>query len=112
MKTGAFIFTSKRMVKEYVNRYVEGVEPISTKDIRVIGFNEDPSNFRILLSTPASEEYYGVHYDRENDNLDSYIYKKVGKKAEEKKSRNRFYNDYRYGREVDIQNDDNDDVDE
>lgn len=112
MKTGEFIFTSKRMVKEYVNRYVEGAKLISTKEIKVIGFNEDPLNFRILLSTPASEEYYGVHYDKKNNSLDSYIYKKVGKKACEKKSRNRFYNDYRYGREVDIQNDDNDDIDE
>lgn len=112
MKTGNFIFTSKRMVKEYVNRYVEGVDNISTKDIQVIGFNEDPRSFRILLSTPASEEYYGVSYDKENDSLNSYIYKKVGKRVCGKNSRNKWFNDYRFHREDDEKKYDNDSIDE
>lgn len=111
MKKGEFIYTSKRMVKEYVNRYVEGVEHISSKDIQVIGFNEDLTSYRILLTTPTSEEYYGVSYDKENDNLNSYIYKKVGQRVVGKKNRNRFYNDYRYGIEGDELYD-NDSVDE
>lgn len=101
MKTGDFIYTSKRMVKEYVNRYVDGTNHISSKDVQVIGFHEDPSIIRLLLTTPTSEEYYGVSYDKENEKLNSYIYKKVGQRVIGKKNRNRFYNDYRYGIEGD-----------
>lgn len=101
MKKGEFIYTSKRMVKEYVNRYVEGVDHISSKDIQVIGFNDDLDSYRILLSTPTSEEYYGVSYDKGNDKLHSYIYKKVGKRVIGKKNKSRYYNDYELNREDD-----------
>lgn len=101
MKKGDFIYTSKRMVKEYINRYMEGVEHISSKDVEVIGFNDEPGSFRILLSTPTSEEFYGVSYDKENDKLNSYIYKKVGKRVIGKKNKNRYYSDYEYSREDD-----------
>ena len=101
MKKGEFIYTSKRMVKEYVNRYMEGVDRISSKDVEVIGFNDEPGSLRILLSTPTSEEFYGVSYDKETDNLHSYIYKKVGKRIVGKKNKNRYYNDYEYSREDD-----------
>lgn len=112
MKKGDFIYTSKRMVKEYVNRYIEGANHISSKDIQVIGFNDDLSNYRILLTAPTSEEYYGVSYDKENDNLNSYIYKKVGQRVVGKKNKNRYYSDYEYGRKDDVKSYDNDSITE
>lgn len=82
MKKGEFIGISKRMVKEYHNRYVEKMKDyqiIKSTDVEVIGFDEDETCYRILLITPTPDDlYYGVTYDKSTDKLYSYTYKKVG----------------------------------
>ena len=83
MKKGEFITISKRMVKEYFNRYenkTSDIQRITTRDVQVFGFNEDDDKYSILLTTPASDQnFYGVTYSKSTDELHSYIYKKVGK---------------------------------
>lgn len=83
MKKGEFIYTSKRMLKEYINRYVnkENGKRITVHDVLVIGFHDESDMYRILLSVPTSEDlFYGVTYDKSKDELYSYIYRKTGKK--------------------------------
>lgn len=93
MKKGEFIQVSKMMVKESFNRHIcdtSKTEKISANDVEVIGFHEDPNGYKILLQTPISDGlYYGVSYDINTDNLNSYTYKKVGKRVNGRK--NKFY---------------------
>ena len=75
MKKGEFINVSKRMVKEYFNKYVagkDGIEKISLSDVCVVGFSHIDGNYKILLSTPISDGlYYRVTYDKNTDELSS-----------------------------------------
>lgn len=86
MKKGELIDVSKRMVREYYNRYVEekeGLGKISLNDVEVIGFHEDSNNYRVLLSTPTTDGlYYEVVYDHEKDELKSYAYRKAKEKSQ------------------------------
>lgn len=79
MKKGEFINVSKRMVKEYFNKYVvgkDGIEKISCCDICVVGFSHVDGNYKILLSTPITDDvYYKVIYDKESDELKSTLVK-------------------------------------
>lgn len=96
MKKGEFLSISKRMVKEYFDRYVENkgdIQTIKVSDVEVIGFDEDDDNYRAILITPGSDElYYGTTYYKETDKLHSYVYKKVGKRTNGKKNKiNRYF---------------------
>lgn len=99
MKKGELIDVSKRMVREYYNRYVEekeGLENISLNDIEVIGFHEDSDNYRVLLSTPTTDGlYYEVVCDQKTNELKSYTYRKAKEKAQVKDKG--YYRTY-YGR--------------
>ena len=71
-----FISVSKRMVKEYYNRYVAGTddEQIRLRGITVIGFSNTDGNYKIILSTPKSDGViYKVTYNRDKDEIKSYI---------------------------------------
>lgn len=95
MKKGEFLNISKRMVKEYFDRYVQkgDIQTIKASDIEVIGFNEDDDNYRAILITPGSDElYYGTTYYKQTDKIHSYVYKKVGKRMNGKKNKiNRYF---------------------
>lgn len=97
MKKGEFLNISKRMVKEYFDRYVRkgNVQTIKVSEVEVIGYDEDDNNYRAILITPGSDElYYGTTYYKETGKIHSYIYKKVGKRVNGKKSRvSRYYTD-------------------
>ena len=100
MKKGELIDVSKRMVREYYNRYVmeekEGLEKISLNDVEVIGFHEDGNDYRVLLSTPTTDGlYYEVVCDRKTNEMKSYAYKKAKEKAQVKDKG--YYRTY-YGR--------------
>lgn len=89
MKKGEFIRISKRMVKEYVNRYIDETKHISQYDVSVMAFSENKNAYRILLTTPASEDlYYGVTYEKDTDKLYSYTYKKLENRVRGKKNKN------------------------
>lgn len=79
-----FINVSKRMVKEYFNKYVaekEGIKELSLSDIYVVGFNSVEGNYKILLSTPVSDGvYYKVTYNKEKDELKSSTVKTFDKR--------------------------------
>lgn len=81
MKKGEFIRVSKRMVKEYYNRYVavrEEIPKITRTNVVLIDYEECSEYFRAILITTESEgNHYGVTYDRKANELYSYIYKKA-----------------------------------
>lgn len=89
MKKGEFIRISKRMVKEYFNRYIcelNSVKKISVNDVEVVGFSNESDSYRLILQTPDSDDlYYGVTYNKDTDTLYSYTYKKVGRRINGKK---------------------------
>lgn len=90
MKKGEFLNISKRMVKEYFDRYVQkgDIQTLKVSDVEVIGFDEDDDNYRAILITPDSDElYYGTTYYKETDKMHSYVYKKVGKRTNGKKNK-------------------------
>lgn len=99
MTKGELIDVSKRMVREYYNRYVEekeGLNKISLDDVEVIGFHDETNNYRILLSTPTTDGiYYEVVYDCETNELRSYVYRKAREKTHGKDKG--YYRTY-YGR--------------
>lgn len=72
-----FIDVSKRMVKEYLSRYLG--EEINIDDVQLIKFHDEPSIYKTLLIAPYSDEiYYEVVYDKDSEQLRSYIYKNDG----------------------------------
>lgn len=91
MKKGEFIRTSKRMVKEYYNRYIakDYMRKIMVGDIEVIDFVDDKNNYRIILSTLTwDNRFYGVTYNKHSKELHSYIYESddfrvIGKEIKE-----------------------------
>lgn len=79
MKKQEFINVSKNMVAEYINTF--GENKISMRDVYVVGFHDTPENYRILLSTQASDEfYYEVIYKKDTKGIHSYVYRKAGKR--------------------------------
>lgn len=91
MKKGEFLNISKRMVKEYFDRYIQekgDIQTIKASEVEVIGFSEDDDNYRAILIAPGSDElYYGTTYYKNTDKLHSYIYTKVGKRTNGKKDK-------------------------
>lgn len=80
MKKGEFIYTSKRMVREYFNRYVNKTDKpkITLNDIRVVDFRNKQDNYKVLLTTLHQDNlYYGVTYYKDTNKMRSYIYKKL-----------------------------------
>ena len=81
MKKGEFINVSKRMVKEYFNRYIDNpgdIRKITSKDVVVIDFRDEPNVYRVILVTMTSESlFYGVTYYKDTDEIHSYIYEKI-----------------------------------
>lgn len=84
MKVGEFIDVSKRMVKEYVNRYViqNEIEKITKNEIVVINFSNDIDSYEILLTTMGFGDLsYSVRYDKKEDKLYSdLIFLKINKR--------------------------------
>lgn len=84
MKVGEFIDVSKRMVKEYVNRYViqNEIEKITKNEIVVINFSNDTDSYEILLTTMGFGDLsYSVRYDKKEDKLYSdLIFLKINKR--------------------------------
>lgn len=80
MEKGEFITVSKRMVREYFNRYVKevGARNIVLNDVRVIDFRDRTDNYKVLLTTWTSDLYFGVTYYKDTNKIRSYMYKKVG----------------------------------
>lgn len=79
MKKGEFISVSKRMVKEYFNRYLDKDNRLSSKDIQIIGFNEEENRYGALLIIPdkdvtCHQVIYEVVYNIDSDSIQSYIY--------------------------------------
>ena len=85
MKVGEFIDVSKRMVKEYVNRYViqNEIEKITKNEIVVINFSNDIDSYEILLTTMGFGDLsYSVRYDKKEDKLYSdLIFLKINKNS-------------------------------
>lgn len=89
MSKQEFISVAKRMVTEYINVFINKGK-ISVGDVCVIGFHDTPDHYRILLSVPASDEfYYEVVYDKNTTGIHSYAYKKVGKRVIGKRFNNK-----------------------
>lgn len=84
MKTGNIIRLSKRMVIEYINRYVKKTkddEKATYKDVHIIGFHDEPEDHRVLIYSPITDDlYYEVTCDKDTDEMHSYIYRRVRKK--------------------------------
>ncbi|MBR6641156.1 MAG: hypothetical protein IKL08_03065 [Clostridia bacterium] len=77
MKVGEFIDISKRMVKEYVNRYLieDDSQKITKNEVVVMDFDETPDSYEILLTTiDMGELSYGVTYDKHEDKIHSRIH--------------------------------------
>lgn len=82
MKIEELIETSKRMVVEYYNRYVQNVEPdmsdttITTDDVEVVNICEDDDN-KIYVTLKNNEDawlLYNITYDQNTDTItESYI---------------------------------------
>ena len=82
MKIEELIDTSKRMVVEYYNRYVQNVEPdmsdttITTNDVEVVNICEDNDN-KIYVTLKNNEDawlLYNITYDQNTDTItESYI---------------------------------------
>lgn len=91
MKKGEFISVAKNMVTEYFNVFVDKEDlKISVNDICVVGFHDTPESYRIILSTPRSDDFfYEVVYDKNTKGLYSYAYRKVGKRIVGKRVTNR-----------------------
>ena len=91
MKKGEIIQTGKRMVVEYFNKYVnksKGFRRISERNVRVIGVCDETDIYRVLLIVPGWYGiYYGVSYNYTTNKINSYIYKKVGKRINGRKER-------------------------
>lgn len=80
MKKGEFINLSKRMVREYYNRYSNGPDgfwKIRTSNVIVLDFQDEPDIYRILLVTIPETLFYGVTYYKGEDRIHSYIYENV-----------------------------------
>lgn len=80
MKKCEFINLSKRMVKEYYNRYSNGPDgfwKIRTSNVIVIDFQDEPDTYRVLLVTIPETLFYGVTYYKNTDKIHSYIYESV-----------------------------------
>lgn len=81
MNKEEFVNVSKRMVKEYFNRYIidNEDEEIRENDIQVISLGDTPEQYKITLTTPDLENlYYGITYDKNTKKLHSFIYEKDG----------------------------------
>lgn len=81
MKKSEIIDVSKRMVKEYYNRYIaepKGIEKITSKDVRIVTFNDNPYKCQLILATATDDDlHYGVSYNKRKKEMNSYIYKKI-----------------------------------
>ena len=81
MNKEEFVNVSKRMVKEYFNRYIaeDEDEEIRERDIQIIMLGDTPEHYKATLTTPDLENlYYGVTYDKKTKKLHSFIYEKEG----------------------------------
>ena len=81
MNKEEFVNISKRMVKEYFNRYILDDDDYELKeqDIQVIMLGDTDECYKITLTTPDLENlYYGVTYDKKTKKLHSFIYEKEG----------------------------------
>lgn len=77
MKKSEFIDVSKRMVKEYVNRYIikNDEEKITKFEVVVMNFNDNPDSYEILLTTiDMGELSYIVIYDKVKDKIYSSVH--------------------------------------
>lgn len=77
MKIGEFIDISKRMVKEYVNRYLveDDSQKITKHEVVVMDFDDTPESYEILLTTiDMGELSYGVTYDKHEGKMYSRIH--------------------------------------
>lgn len=73
-----FINVSKRMVKEYYNRYVAKTdeEQIRLRNVHIVGLSDINGDYKIILSTPNFDgTIYKVTYDKIKDEIKSYIEK-------------------------------------
>lgn len=73
-----FISVSKRMVKEYYNRYVAKTdeEQIRLRNVHVVGLSDINGDYKIILSTPNFDgTIYKVTYDKIKDEIKSHIEK-------------------------------------
>lgn len=84
MKVGEFVNVSKRMVKEYFNRYVvspNGFQPIKSTDVKTVNFDSDDYIYDIYLVVPNTDYViYAVRYDRVAKQIYSTILNNVFKK--------------------------------
>lgn len=79
MKKGEFISTSRRMVKEYVNRYILKDDHITADEITLIGFSNIEGNLKcVMYSSRTPEIVYKITYNKENDEISSELIKKNG----------------------------------
>lgn len=81
MNKEEFVNVSKRMVKEYFNRYIidDEDEEIREQDVQIISLGDTDEYYKITLTTPDLENlYYGVTYDKATKKLHSFIYEKDG----------------------------------
>ena len=81
MNKEEFINISKRMVKEYFNRYIidNTDDEIKDSDVQVVIFDDTSDHYKTTLTTPDLENlYYGVTYDKRTQKLYSFIYEKDG----------------------------------
>lgn len=78
MKIGEFISVSKRMVKEYFNRYVassNGFQPIKKLDVKTIDFTDKEDRYDISFIVPYTDNsIYRVRYNKFTNMVDSIIY--------------------------------------
>lgn len=80
MKKREFISISKRMVKEYYNRFIakNGIQKITRDNVETIQYEETNCSLKAILITHTDDEIlYGVTYDKALDRLNSYIYNEV-----------------------------------
>lgn len=94
MTQGKIISLSKRMVKEHFNRHVvrtDDVKKITVKDVNVMNFEDKPDSYKLILSVlDVDKLYYGITYDKNKDEVHSYIYEKddfrlIGRKENNEK---------------------------
>lgn len=90
MNKEEFLNVSKRMVKEYFNRYIVDDEDdeIRDEDVQVVIFDDTSDSYKATLTTPDLDNlYYGVTYDKNKKQLYSFIYEKDGFRVLGKKER-------------------------
>lgn len=82
MKKGEFINISKRMVKEYFNRYVDKENTIKRRHVLIHECTEYNNTYSVILKILGRDKtFYGVTYHKDTNEFDSYIYKSINDKV-------------------------------